>query len=256
MKRFENKVVLVTGGATGIGLATAIRFAEEGAKVVIASRSESAGGRAVDAIKASGGEATFIQTDVSQEAQVEALIQKTVETYGKLDAAFNNSGTEGMPALLVDDEVANYERIFDVNVKGLWLCMKHEIKHMLQNGGGSIVNNASIAGLIGFPHLGMYAASKHAVLGLTKSAALENGALGIRINAVSPAMIETDMAERFLAAEPDKREENIAGIKAMHPIGRFGKPEEIASAVTWLCSDDASFMLGHSLTVDGGFTAI
>lgn len=256
MNRFENKVVLITGGATGIGLATAIRFAGEGAKVVIASRSKSAGQSAVDAIKSSGGEATFIQTDVTQEAQIEALMQKTVETYGGIDAAFNNSGTEGTPTPLAEDNEANYHQIFDVNVKGLWLCMKHQLKHMQQNGGGSIVNNASIAGLIGFPGLGLYAASKHAVLGLTKSAALENGALGIRVNAVSPALIETDMAERFLAAEPDKREENIAGMKAMHPIGRFGQPEEIASAVTWLCSDDASFVLGQSLTVDGGFTAI
>ena len=256
MKRFENKVVLITGGATGIGLATAKRFAEEGAKVVIASRNESAGQQAVEAIKSSSGEVTFIQTDVTQEAQIEALIQNTVEAYGKIDAAFNNSGTEGTISPLAGDTEENYQQIFDVNVKGLWLCMKHQLKHMQQNGGGSIVNNASIAGLIGFPGLGLYSASKHAVLGLTKSAALENGALGIRVNAVSPALIETDMAERFLAAEPDKREENIAGMKSMHPIGRFGKPEEIASAVVWLCSNDASFVLGQSLTVDGGFTAI
>lgn len=256
MNRFENKVVLITGGATGIGLATAQRFAEEGATVVIASRNESVGKQAVETITNSGGKATFIQTDVTQETQVEALLQKTLETYGKIDAAFNNSGTEGIPAPLADDDEGNYQHIFDVNVKGLWLCMKHQLKHMQKNGGGSIVNNASIAGLIGFPGLGLYVASKHAVLGLTKSAALENGALGIRINAVSPALIETDMAERFLAAEPDKREENIAYMESLHPIGRFGKPEEIASAVTWLCSDDASFVLGQSLTVDGGFTAI
>jgi len=256
MKRFDNKVVLITGGATGIGLATARRFAEEGAQVAIASRNETAGQRAVDAITDSGGTATFIKTDVTQEAQVEALIKKTLDTYGRIDAAFNNSGTEGAPCALVADTEENYQKIFDVNVKGLWLCMKHELKHMQGNGSGSIVNNASIAGLIGFPGLGLYAASKHAVLGLTKSAALENGALGIRVNAVSPALIETDMAERFLAAEPDKREANIAGMKAMHPIGRFGQPEEIAAAVAWLCSDDASFVLGQSLTVDGGFTAI
>lgn len=256
MKRFENKVVLITGGATGIGLATAKRFAEEGAKVVIASRNESVGQKAVADIKASGGEASFIQTDVTQEAQVEALIHETVETYGKIDAAFNNSGTEGTITPLAEATQANYQNIFDVNVKGLWLCMKHQLKHMQQNGAGSIVNNASIAGLIGFPGLGLYSASKHAVLGLTKSAALENGALGIRVNAVSPALIETDMAERFLATQPDKREETIAHMKSMHPIGRFGKPEEIAAAVVWLCSNDASFMLGQSLTVDGGFTAI
>lgn len=255
MKRFENKVVLITGGATGIGLATAQRFAQEGAKVVIAGRNRAHGEAAVKAIQDSGGEASFIQTDVSQEDQVQALMDKTLSTYGGLDIAFNNSGTEGTLAPLAEDSQDNYNHIFDVNVKGLWLCMKHELKHMQQRHHGSIVNNASIAGLIGFPNLGLYAASKHAVLGLTKSAALENAAQGIRVNAVSPAVIETDMAERFLGAQPDK-EASTAGIKAMHPIGRFGKPDEIASAVTWLCSDDASYVVGQSLTVDGGFTAI
>ena len=256
MKRFENKIVLITGGATGIGLATARRFAQEGAKVVIASRNEAAGKQAVADIHASGGEATFIKTDVTQEAQVEALIKQTTGTYGRIDAAFNNSGTEGIPSPLADDNQENYQKIFEVNVKGLWLCMKHQLKHMQQHGGGSIVNNASIAGLIGFPGLGLYTASKHAVLGLTKAAALENAALGIRVNAVSPGMIETDMADRFLSAQPGNKEDTIASVKSMHPIGRFGKPEEIASAVTWLCSDDASFVAGQSLTVDGGFTAI
>ena len=256
MKRFTNKVVLITGGATGIGLATTRRFAQEGAKVVIASRNEAAGQQAVADIRASGGEATFIETDVTQEARIEALIKQTTETYGRIDAAFNNSGTEGTPAPLADDNVENYQKIFEVNVKGLWLCIKYQLKHMQQHGAGSIVNNASIAGLIGFPGLGLYTASKHAVLGLTKAAALENAALGIRVNAVSPGMIETDMAERFLSAQPGNKEDTIASVKSMHPIGRFGKPEEIASAVTWLCSDDASFVVGQSLTVDGGFTAI
>jgi NAD(P)-dependent dehydrogenase (short-subunit alcohol dehydrogenase family) len=256
MERFKDKVVLITGGATGIGLATAKRFSHEGAKVVIASRNESTGQDAVKTIKDAGGEATFIQTDVTQEDQVEALIQKTVSSYGRLDAAFNNSGTEGKVAYLADDKLENYAHIFDVNVKGVWLCMKHELKHMQQNGGGSIVNTASIAGLIGFPGLGLYAASKHAVLGLTKSAALENASLGIRVNAVSPAVIETDMADRFLGGQPGELEETIAGVTAMHPIGRFGKAEEVAAAVTWLCSEDASYVLGQSLTVDGGFTAI
>jgi len=252
----ENIVALITGGATGIGLATARRFAQEDAKVVIASRNEVAGQQAVADIRASGSEATFIQTDVTQEAQIEALIKQTTGTYGRIDAAFNNSGTEGTPAPLADDNLENYQRIFEVNVKGLWLCMKYQLKQMQQQGAGSIVNNASIAGLIGFPGLGLYTASKHAVLGLTKAAALENAALGIRVNAVSPGMIETDMAERFLSAQPGNKEDVIASVKSMHPIGRFGKPEEIASAVTWLCSDNASFVVGQSLTVDGGFTAI
>ncbi len=224
--------------------------------MVVASRNEEAGQQAVADIRASGGEATFIQKDVTQEAQIEALITQTLGTYGRIDAAFNNSGTEGIPSPLGDDNEKNYQKIFEVNVKGLWLSMKHQLKHMQQHGAGSIVNNASIAGLIGFPGLGLYTASKHAVLGLTKSAALENAALGLRVNAVSPAMIETDMAERFLSAQPGNKEDTIASVKSMHPIGRFGKPEEIASAVTWLCSDDASFVVGQSLTVDGGFTAI
>ena len=256
MELSENIVALITGGATGIGLATARRFAQEGAKVVIASRNEVAGQQAVADIRASGSEATFIQTDVTQEAQIEALIKQTTGTYGRIDAAFNNSGTEGTPAPLADDNLENYQKIFEVNVKGLWLCMKYQLKQMQQQGAGSIVNNASIAGLIGFPGLGLYTASKHAVLGLTKAAALENAALGIRVNAVSPGMIETDMAERFLSAQPGNKEDVIASVKSMHPIGRFGEPEEIASAVTWLCSDDASFVVGQSLTVDGGFTAI
>jgi len=256
MNRFENRVVLITGGATGIGLATTRRFAQEGAKVVIASRNEAAGQQAVADIRAAGGKATFIQTDVTQEAQIEALIKQTTGIYGRIDAAFNNSGTEGIPASLADDSEENYQKIFEVNVKGLWLSMKHQLRHMQQHSAGSIVNNASIAGLIGFPGLGLYTASKHAVLGLTKAAALENAAPGIRVNAVSPAMVETDMTERFLSAQPGNKEDTIASVKSMHPIGRFGKPEEIASAVTWLCSDDASFVVGQSLTVDGGFTAI
>jgi NAD(P)-dependent dehydrogenase (short-subunit alcohol dehydrogenase family) len=183
-------------------------------------------------------------------------MQKIVDAHGRIDAAFNNAGTEGHMSPLADDQEDNYQHVFDVNVKGLWLCMKHEIRHMQQNGGGAIVNNASVAGLIGFPGLGLYSASKHAVLGLTKSAALENGALGIRVNAVSPALIETDMAARLLAANPEQQEEMASKMKSMHPIGRFGQPEEIASAVVWLCSQEASFVLGQSLTVDGGFTAI
>jgi NAD(P)-dependent dehydrogenase (short-subunit alcohol dehydrogenase family) len=224
--------------------------------VIIAGRNAGAGEQAVAAIEKSGGVATYIQADVSKEAEVGALMQKIVDAHGRIDAAFNNAGTEGHMSPLADDQEDNYQHVFDVNVKGLWLCMKHEIRHMQQNGGGAIVNNASVAGLIGFPGLGLYSASKHAVLGLTKSAALENGALGIRVNAVSPALIETDMAARLLAANPEQQEEMASKMKSMHPIGRFGQPEEIASAVVWLCSQEASFVLGQSLTVDGGFTAI
>lgn len=255
MDRFENKLVLVTGGATGIGFAAAQRFVAEGAKVVIASRNEDAGTRAVRRLQEAGGKASFIATDVTQNGQVEHLIGSIERTDGRIHAAFNNSGTEGELADVAHDTEENYQRVFDVNVKGLWLCMKHEILHMQENGGGAIVNNASIAGLIGFPRLGLYAASKHAVLGLTKSAALENGAAGIRVNAVSPALIETDMAQRVLSAQANA-EQAAAHFRAMHPIGRFGRPDEIAAAVVWLCSDEVSFVLGQSLTVDGGFTAI
>ncbi len=256
MKRFNNKVVVVTGGGSGIGKATALQFASEGANVVIGNRNESKGQETVKQISDAGETASFIRTDVTKEADVKNLINHAVSEYGGLHFAFNNAGTEGDTATIVDDTEKNFNRVFDVNVKGLWLSMKYEIEYMLKNGGGAIVNTASIAGLIGFPQHGMYTASKHAVLGLTKSAALEYGAKGIRINAVSPGSIKSEMLDRFAGETEKERQKTMEYLKSLHPIGRIGEPKEIAGAVLWLCSEEASFMLGQSITVDGGFTAI
>lgn len=256
MSRFSKKVVVVTGGGSGIGKATALQFASEGASVVIGNRNESKGQEIVKEINDAGGNASFIQTDVTKESDVKALVDHAVSTYGRLDAAFNNAGTEGDTATIVEDTEKNFNRIFDVNVKGLWLSMKYEIEYMLNHGGGSIVNTASIAGLIGFPQHGMYTASKHAVLGLTKSAALEYGAQGIRINAVSPGTIQTEMLDRFAGETEEEQQKTKEYLISKNPIGRIGEPKEIAGAVLWLCSEEASFMLGQSVTVDGGFTAI
>ncbi len=256
MSRFSKKVVVVTGGGSGIGKATALQFASEGASVVIGNRNESKGREVVKEINDAGGNASFIQTDVTKESDVKALVGHAVSKYGKLDAAFNNAGTEGDTATIVEDTEKNFNRIFDVNIKGLWLSMKYEIEYMLNHGGGSIVNTASIAGLIGFPQHGMYTASKHAVLGLTKSAALEYGAQGIRINAVSPGTIQTEMLDRFAGETEEEQQKTKEYLMSKNPIGRIGEPKEIAGAVLWLCSEEASFMLGQSVTVDGGFTAI
>ncbi len=256
MSRFSNKVVIVTGGGSGIGKATALKFASEGASVVIGNRNEKAGQETIKQIKEADGKASFVRTDVTREADVKQLIDHAIAEYGRLDYAFNNAGTEGDTATTTEDTEENFNRIFDVNVKGLWLCMKYEIEHMLKNGGGAIVNTSSIAGLIGFPQHGLYTASKHAVLGLTKSAALEYGAQGIRINAVSPGAIETEMLDRFAGETKEEQQQTKDYLKSLHPIGRLGEPKEIAGAVLWLCSEEASFMLGQSITVDGGFTAI
>lgn len=251
MSLFEAKVALVTGGTSGIGRATALAFAKEDAKVVVTGRREKEGAETIQLIKDAGGEGFFIKTDVSKEADVRMMVEKIVKAYGRLDYAFNNAGIEQLPSQLVEQTEETFDQIMDINVKGVWLSMKHEIPQMLNNGGGAIVNMASAAGLIGFPGVPIYVASKHAVLGLTKSVALEYAKSGIRINAVSPAAIETDMVDRFVGKEGEARQQ----LTAMHPVGRMGRPEEIADAVIYLCSDRASFITGQSLTVDGGFTA-
>lgn len=251
MSRFEGKVALVTGGNVGLGRATALAFAREGAKVVIGNRDVDGGNAVAEEIRSGGGEATFLRTDVSRAGDVEAFVEHAVATYGGIDVAFNNAGIEGDVGPTTDLTEENLDRVMAINVKGVWLSMKHEIPRMLERGGGAIVNNSSVAGLIGFPTLGHYVASKHAVVGLTKCAALEYSAQGIRVNAVNPAVIETAMADRIGQAIDLGQED----MNAMHPIGRTGRPEEVASAVLWLCSDEASFVTGISLPVDGGFTA-
>ena len=247
----DGTVALVTGGSSGIGFATCLAFAREGARVVIADISAEGGEKAERMIKEAGGEGTFVKTDVSRAAEVEALVKRAVESYGRLDYAFNNAGIEGTMASTVDCTEENWDRTIDINLKGVWLCMKYEIPQMLRRGKGAIVNMASVAGLVGSPNSPAYCASKGGVIQLTRTAALEYATAGIRINAVCPGAIRTPMIERVIAAQPDMRE----ALATMHPIGRMGEPEEIAEAVIWLCSPAASFVTGQALAIDGGFVA-
>jgi NAD(P)-dependent dehydrogenase (short-subunit alcohol dehydrogenase family) len=250
MKEFDGKVALMTGGSSGIGRATALAFAREGAQVVIGDRNTRRGEETVSMIRNAGGTASFRRTDVLVAADIEALVEHAISEYGGLDLAFNNAGIEGDVRPLVEQTEANYDAIMDINVKGVWLSMKYEIPRMLERGGGAIVNCSSVAGVIGFPGIGIYAASKHAVIGLTKTAALEYSAQRIRINAVNPAVIDTEMADRLAAGLNMKK----ADLSTLHPIGRIGQVDEVADAVLWLCSGRASFVTGHTLVVDGGFT--
>lgn len=247
----DGQVALVTGGSGGIGRATALEFARQGARVVVSDVLREAGQETARLIGAAGGQATFIETDVTRAAEVQSLVGQTVETYGRLDCAFNNAGIEGGMAKTGDYTEERWEQVIRINLKGVWLCMKYEIQHMLGHGGGAIVNTASVAGLVGFRYGPAYVASKHGVNGLTKTAALEYAKAGIRVNAVCPGVIRTPMFERGLQKNP-RLEERFAGV---HPIGRIGQPEEIARAVVWLCSSAASFVTGTQLPVDGGFVA-
>jgi NAD(P)-dependent dehydrogenase (short-subunit alcohol dehydrogenase family) len=250
MSLFQNKVALVTGGTSGIGQATALAFARAGAKVVVSGRREKEGQAVVASIKNTGGEALFVQADVSRESDVIALVDRTVSTYGRLDLAFNNAGIEWMGPLEQATE-AEYRRVFDINVWGVLNSLRHEIPAMLKTGGGAIVNTSSIAGHIGMGQVSIYIASKHAVEGLTKSIALEFAKQNIRVNAVAPAAIETAMVDRFAGPDGEMREY----FKSLHPVGRMGKAEEVADAVLFLCSPQSGFITGESLKVDGGFTA-
>lgn len=246
---FKNKVAIVTGGASGIGRATALAFAKKGAKVIVVDWKENA--ETVDIIKKSGGEALFIKCDVSKLSDVKAMVEKTIATFGRLDYAFNNAGIEGKQGDTQDCSEENFDKTIGVNLKGVWLCMKYEIPEMIKQGKGVIVNCSSVAGLVGFAGLPAYVASKHGVIGLTKTSALECAKLGIRVNAVCPGVIQTPMIDRITG----KDKEAIEQFTGLEPVGRFGQPEEIANAVIWMCSDGASFVTGHAMAVDGGFVA-
>lgn len=253
---FSGQVALVTGAAAGIGRATALAFAKEGLKVVVVDLDCPGGQETVELIRQAGGEGLFLPCDVTKEAQVQQMMLKAVEVFGRVDYAFNNAGIEIEKGRLAEGSEAEFDAIMGVNVKGVWLCMKYQLPLMLAQGGGAIVNTASVAGLGAAPKMSIYAASKHAVIGLTKSAAIEYAKKRIRVNAVCPAVIDTDMFRRAHEADPRKADPRKADFAAtMHPVGRIGTVEEIASAVLYLCSDGAAFTTGHSLAVDGGVTA-
>jgi NAD(P)-dependent dehydrogenase (short-subunit alcohol dehydrogenase family) len=251
MINLSGKVAIVTGGTSGIGRATAIAYAQQGAKVVVAGRRVEEGQETVQLIKAAGGEALFIQTDVTQEVDVKTMVDRTISVFGRLDIAFNNAGMHGENAVLTEQTDDEYDRMMTANVKGIWLCMKYEIAQMMQQGSGAIVNTSSILGVVAMAGVPLYTASKHAVQGLTKAAALQYAKAGIRINAVGPGAIATDMFEAATGGQDEVK----AYMAGLHPMGRIGQPAEVANAVLWLSSDAASFVTGETLMVDGGFVA-
>ncbi len=249
------KVALVTGAAAGIGRTTALTFAAEGAKVAISDIDVTGGKETVSMIAATGGDAHFIQADVSKSADVTDLIAQIVAKFGRLDCACNNAGIEGLIAPFADQTEDNFDRTIAINLKGTFLCLKAEIAQMLTQGGGSIVNLASIAGLIGFPGLAAYVASKHGVNGLTKNAALEYAKQGIRVNSVCPGGIDTRMLDSLAEQSTDGKMTSHEMMDGLHPMGRIGTPKEVANLIVWLCSDQASFMTGANVPVDGGYVA-
>ncbi len=252
MNNFTDKVVLITGAGNGIGRATAIAFGQQGASVVVADMSRSAGEETTALITQAGGIATFILCDVTKDQDVQSMVDGTIETYGKLDIAFNNAGIEIEHSKLADGDEATYDKVMDVNVKGVWRCMKYQIPALLKQSTSAIVNTASIAGLGAAPKMSIYSASKHAVIGLTKSAAVEYGRKGLRVNAICPAAIDTEMVRRAIENDPQKEQ----FINNLHPVGRIGQPEEVAAAVLYLCSDLAGFTTGVALPIDGGATSV
>ena len=251
MGQLDGKVALITGAGSGIGRASALVFAREGAKVAVADIVVEGGEETVRMVKEAAGEAFFIKADVANAADVEAMVNTVVETYGRIDCAHNNAGIEGRLASTDEYPEDMFDKVIGINLTGVWLCMKYELPHMLKQGSGAIVNTASGAGLIGVAGMSAYVASKHGVVGLTKTAALEYAKSGIRVNAVCPGLIQTPMVERITAEQPQLGEALVAS----EPIGRTGRPEEIAESVVWLSSDAASFVTGHAMSVDGGFVA-
>lgn len=251
MSEWNEKVALVTGGSTGIGRATAVAFAREGARVVVADVNAQEGEATVARIREAGGEGVFVRADVSRAADVKALVDRVLAAYGRIDCAFNNAGIEGVMSPIVEATEENWDRVLSVNLKSVFLCMKYELPPMLAQCRGSIVNCASIAGLVGFPTAGAYVASKHGMVGLTRAVALETAKSGIRVNAVCPGVIRTPMIDRTTHGDPAAEAQFIAS----QPIGRMGEPEEIAGAVLFLCSDAASLVTGQALAVDGGWVA-
>lgn len=249
--QLDGKVVLITGAGSGIGRASALTFAREGAKVMVADLIAEGGEETVQLVKNADGEASFVKVDVSNAADVEAMVNKVVEVYGRIDCAHNNAGIEGQLASTHEYAEEMFDKVIAINLTGVWLCMKYEILHMLKQSSGAIVNTASGAGLVGTAGMSAYVASKHGVVGLSKTAALEYAKSGIRVNSVCPGLIQTPMVERLTNAQPQLGEALIAA----EPIGRTGRPEEIAESVVWLCSDAASFVTGHAMSVDGGYVA-
>jgi len=248
---FEGQVALVTGAGSGMGLATARAFAVAGASVVLADIDENALRAATDELTAAGHQALAVVCDVADEDQVAAVVDRTVATFGRLDMAFNNAGIQAPPSDAADEPIGTFERVNAINLRGVWACMKHELRQMREQRSGAIVNCSSLGGLVGLPGRAAYHASKHGVLGLTKSAALEYASRGVRINAICPGTIDTPMVEAMIASG----ELDMAEALRNQPIGRLGTADEIAAAVLWLCSPGASFLVGVALPVDGGYTA-
>lgn len=251
MGELEGKVAIVTGASAGIGLAAAQALAGQGAHVVLADVQDERGSREAEAIRELGGVAMYVHCDVSRDADVASLVDHCVQRFGRLDMAFNNAGIEGETGLTAQCSDDNWNRVLAVNLTGVWQCMRHEIPAMLDSGGGSIVNCSSIAGLVGFAGVPAYVASKHGIVGLTRTAALEYATQGIRVNAVCPGVIKTEMIDRFVGDDPQALAQLVQG----EPIGRMGEPREIADAVVWLCSHRSSFVTGQAIAVDGGFVA-
>jgi NAD(P)-dependent dehydrogenase (short-subunit alcohol dehydrogenase family) len=251
MRDYEGKVVLVTGGSYGIGRAAAVGFSKRGAKVAVADMDEKRGDETLRLIREAGGEAIFVRTDVSKDADVKAFVERVVSTYGRLDCAFNNAGIHKEFIPTTDFTEADWNQVIDINLKSVWLCMKYEIPEMLKTGKGAIVNTSSAAGLVAVLSNPAYPASKHGVVGLTKTTAIEYARRGIRVNAVCPGPTRTGMHESLVAVSPDVVEMLIEKT----PMGRLGEPEEVANAAIWLCSDEASYITGHALPVDGGVVA-